>query len=676
MLERKGARVAFLVTKGFRDLLVIGNQARPNLFDLSVKKLDHLYEEVVEIEERITLEGFSENPEPQPINVSADAELIEGLTGEAVRILQKPDLGAVREQLVTLFNKGHRSLAVALMHSYTFPDHELAIGKLAEEVGFTNIALSSQVQPMVKIVPRAQSAAADAYLSPITTDYLNSFRKAFKGELMDEHQHKLLLSQSDGGLVPWMNFTGLRGILSGPAGGVVGFTKTCYDCEEGTPVIGFDMGGTSTDVSRFDGEIEHVFESTTAEITVQSPQLDINTVAAGGGSILTWQNGLFNVGPHSAGAYPGPACYGNGGPLTVTDANFLLGRILPDFFPNGLDLEIVKRKFKEMTEEVNKFKTEKLTPEEVALGFLSVANAAMARPVRTISEGRGFDTSAHVLASFGGAGGQHAVAMARDLGIRRVLIHRLSSILSAYGIALAEVVVENQVPESVIFDESMKKRIETRLSTLVEKGTKELESQGFLPNLVEHTRYLNMRYRGSDTALMIPEPASAITYGDAFVERHRREFGFVQSREIIIDDIRVRSVGKSMQMDFQSPYDQLKQITPVAIDVTKQRVTHKIYLEGSGWVSCPVHQIQTLPQNCRLRGPAMLIDKTQTIVLDESSEATLLKEHVYVEILDTIKKQMSTELIDPVSLSVFSHRFMSIAEQVSWSQCTLSIIHD
>jgi 5-oxoprolinase (ATP-hydrolysing) len=311
-------------------LLAIGNQARPHIFDLTVKKLSTLYETVIEIDERITIEGFSEDPDPQPIDISKDADLVQGLAGEAVRVLKKPDLHVIKKDLETLWGQGYRSLALALMHSYTYPEHELVITKIAKEMGF-QVATSSQLQPMIKLVTRAQSAAADAYLSPITTNYIESFRKCFKGELRDEHANKLLLSQSDGGLVPFTNFTGLRGILSGPAGGVVGFSRTCYDPDEGSPVLGFDMGGTSTDVSRYSGSLNHIFESTTAEVTIQSPQLDINTVAAGGGSILSWENGRFVVGPESAGAFPGPACYGNNGPLTITDANFLLGRIIPDF---------------------------------------------------------------------------------------------------------------------------------------------------------------------------------------------------------------------------------------------------------------------------------------------------------------------------------------------------------
>lgn len=586
LLERKGERVALLITKGFVDLLVIGNQARPNLFDLSVKRLDKLYEKVIEVDERVTIEGFTEDPEPIPIDIASDPDLVEGLSGEAVRILNKPDYEAVRKDLQALWDEGFRSLALALMHSYAYPEHELKIADIAREMGF-KIAVSSQLQPMIKIVPRAQSATADAYLSPITQGYLASFAKGFKGEFKDaENLNKLLLSQSDGGLTSFQKFTGLRAILSGPAGGVVGMAKTCWDKVDGTPVLGFDMGGTSTDVSRFDGAYEHVFESTTAEVQIQSPQLDINTVAAGGGSMLFWRGGLFVVGPDSAGSFPGPACYGKGGPLTITDANFFLGRILSDYFPNKLDFEIVQEKFMALTKEVNaeKHGADQLSTEEVAMGFLSVANAAMTRPIRTLSEGRGFETSAHNLACFGGAGGQHACSVARDLGIKRILIHRLSSILSAYGMALADVVVEVQEPESVAFNAESIPRISQRIETLRERASEGLTSQGFSASQVVHENFLNMRYRGSDTALMISQPKDMSLYAEAFTARHMQEFGFTQPRDILVDDIRIRSVGRGMDVQVSSAFEQLDGLEASYLDASTAASTRKVYFEKEGWV--------------------------------------------------------------------------------------------
>ncbi|GAM40393.1 oxoprolinase [Talaromyces pinophilus] len=677
LLERKGERVALLITKGFRDLLKIGNQARPNIFDLSVQRLTQLYEDVVEIDERVTIEGFSEDPEPKTIDVNSDPELQVGLTGEVVRVLRSPDLEEVRKDLLSLWDRGYRSVAIALMHSYTFLEHETAVAKIARELGF-RVTVSSELQAMAKIVPRSQSAVADAYLSPMTEKYLDGFRKGFKGELEDENAKKVFVNQSDGGLTSVANFSGLRGVLSGPAGGVIGMSRTCYDAEDGTPLLAFDMGGTSTDVARFAGTLEHIFESTIAQVTIQTPQLDINTVAAGGGSMLFWENGLFKVGPHSAGAHPGPACYGRGGPLTVTDANLFLGRVIPEYFPMPLDLSIVKEKFAALTAVINAEKdgSLQLTPEEVAVGFLSIANATMTRPIRTLSEGRGFETAAHNLCCFGGAGGQHAVAIARDLGIRRALIPRYSSILSAYGMALADVVVENQEPEATSFNVDVIPRLRERFARLENAGVAGLISQGFSESQIRHELYLNMRYQGSDTALMIamPESNNFEDFGNAFAARHQQEFGFTQPREILIDDVRVRSIGKGMDVTLSSPCAELKKLanSPPSTPIQPDRNT-KVYFEQCGWVEVGLYSLKGLLPGTRISGPAMVIDKTQTIIIDPASEAIILPEHVAIEISGTEKPEISTDAVDPVQLSVFGHRFMSVAEQMGQTMQKTSI---
>ncbi|KAF2147617.1 putative 5-oxoprolinase [Myriangium duriaei CBS 260.36] len=663
LLERKGAPVALLITKGFRDLMIIGNQTRPHLFDLSVRKLDKLYETVKEVDERVTVEDSSEDPSPGMIDIEQDDSLTKGLTGEVVRVLKKPELTVVRNDLTDLWQRGFRSIAVAMMHSYTYPDHELAIGDLAKSMGFA-VSLSSQLQPMIKLVPRAQSTIADAYLSPITDKYLDHFRKGFIGCLEGEDYSKLLLSQSDGGLTPFTKFTGVRAILSGPAGGVNGFAQTCFDANESdpVPVLGFDMGGTSTDVSRYGGALEHVFETTIAEISIQSPQLDISTVAAGGGSILSWDHGLFKVGPESAGALPGPACYGSDGPLTVTDANLFLGRILCQSFPRHLDFDIVKHKFQQLTQSVNQGKHGKdvLSPEQVAVGFIRVANAAMTRPIRGLSEGRGFETSKHRLACFGGAGGQHATAIARDLGITTVIIHRLSSILSAYGMALADVVVESQIPEAATYGPQVIPRIQQRCADQIENNTKHLIEQGFSPAKLQHKIFLNMRYKGSDTAIMIEKPEDE-DFMAAFVARHEREFGFTQARDVLVDDVRVRSIARSIDMDISKPLDALDaELVPAPRSVKSQ----EIYFDAEGWLQSTVYRIETLPRGCRITGPALLIDDTQTILIDPTSTAFVGQEHVVIKVDSMKLETINIDHVDPVKLSVFGHRFMSIAEQM------------
>lgn len=438
------------------------------------------------------------------------------------------------------------------------------------------------------------------------------------------------------------------------------------------------MGGTSTDVARYAGSLEHIFESTIAEVTIQTPQLDINTVAAGGGSILTWENGLFKVGPGSAGANPGPACYGRGGPLTVTDANFFLGRIVPDLFPRPLDFGIVKSKFEELTKAINLDKEGdiRFTPEEVAMGFISIANTTMTRPIRTLSEGRGFQTSAHNLGCFGGAGGQHAVAVARDLGIQRVIIPRYSSILSAYGMALADVVVENQEPDTVIFSQSAVPQLQSRFERLCSQGHQGLIAQGFKDHEIVHELFLNMRYQGSDTSLMIAHPGTLAGFNQAFIDRHHQEFGFTQPRPIIVEDARVRSVGKGADLKLTSPFDELRRIqSSPPVSPIQPESTTKVYFENRGWTDTGLYYLNDFPVGSRVQGPAMVVDKTQTIVVDPSSAATILPEHVILEILDVEEVEVTSnpKVVDPVQLSIFSHRFMSVAEQMGQTMQKTSI---
>ncbi|MCH8311371.1 MAG: 5-oxoprolinase, partial [Nitrospinae bacterium] len=347
LLERKGARTALLITKGFHDLLQIGKQNRPRIFDLEIKKPDLLYEKVVEVDERVRLADQVPPEEGSPA--------AKGLTGETVEILKAPDLEKLRRELDKLLEEGFESLAIVLLHAFTWPAHELQIGALAEEMGFTQVSLSSQVMPRIKIVDRGQTCCVDAYLTPLIRKYIEGFRSGFR----QGSDPELFFMQSDGGLGRADCFTGSRAILSGPAGGVVGYAMTAFDEESREPVIGFDMGGTSTDVSRFDGEYEWVHETEVAGVHLQVPQFAIRTVAAGGGSRLFFKNGTFVVGPESSGAYPGPVCYRNGGPLSLTDANLVLGRLLPEFFPRifgpkedqPLDLDASRSAFRHLTDE-------------------------------------------------------------------------------------------------------------------------------------------------------------------------------------------------------------------------------------------------------------------------------------------------------------------------------------
>lgn len=375
LLERKGERTAFLVTSGFKDILQIGNQSRPFMFDLSIRRPAPLYSHVFEVDERVVLQSCADSDlrtmklvSPKPL------ETVMGTSGEMVQIVQHIDADKISASLKSIYDDGFRSIAVCLMHSYIFPKHELQIAELARKVGFEHITLSHQVSQRPKLVPRGNSAVVDAYLTPTIKQYLSQFSASFPG--LEQSGARLEFMQSDGGLVPAASLRGLHAILSGPAGGVVGYSQTCYNEDDKIPAIGFDMGGTSTDVSRYDGKLDHIFETTTAGISIHVPQLNVNTIAAGGGSILAWRDNLMSVGPDSASSHPGPACYRKGGPLTVTDANLALGRLLPDHFPSifgpnedePLNREIVVEMFEELTKTINRDTGRSLTWAEVADG--------------------------------------------------------------------------------------------------------------------------------------------------------------------------------------------------------------------------------------------------------------------------------------------------------------------
>ncbi|KAK1999727.1 hydantoinase B/oxoprolinase [Colletotrichum falcatum] len=668
LLERKGERTVFAVTKGLKDLLHIGNQSRPKLFDLAIHKPDVLYSKVIEIPERVTLEAWSENNKPDVIDVSSDPALATGVTGEVIRVLEPLDLEASRKSLQEAYDQGYRSIAVCLMHSYTFREHEAAVVDLAADIGFTHISPSAELSPVVKIVPRGNSSTADAYLTPEIKRYIAGFESGFEDLATSGCRCEFM--QSDGGLVEFSGLSGLRAILSGPAGGVVGYARTCFDEKDKTPVIGFDMGGTSTDVSRYAGELEQVFETTTAGVMVQTPQLDINTVAAGGGSILSWQSGMFKVGPESASAHPGPACYRKGGPLTVTDANVVLGRVHPEFFPKifgpnedlPLDVDASRRLFEELTASINKDESTNLSVEEVAAGFLDVANESMCRPIRTLTEAKGYDAGLHNLASFGGAGGQHACEIAKTLGISRVLVHKYSSVLSAYGMALADVVHEERSPCALTYDEANRAVFAAELDKLAVKASDALLLQRIPPERIISERYLNMRFQGSDTPLMIQETARPGGYLGAFRDEHQKQFGFLPvGREVIVDDYRVRAVGKTT-VQLPKPWPE-ELASAEAAPPPLAKTTKPVYFKGLGWSETPVYGLAGLAAHTKIAGPSLIMDDKQTIVVIPGAAATVLSETVVIDVAGGIRETISATAVDPIQLSIFGHRFMGVAEQ-------------
>ena len=694
LLERKGARTALVITQGFRDLLQIGNQTRPKLFDLEIRKLDLLYEQVIEVEERVRLlqkkeaEGNREKAEDTRL------EIIEGTTGEQFVVLAKPDLDVIRPKLQGVYDSGIRALAVVFTHAYAVPDHEQWLGELAREIGFTQISLSHEVMPMVKMVARGDTTTVDAYLTPHIRNYLDSFRAGFSDGL---ESSQLLFMQSDGGLTGADHFKGSNAILSGPAGGVVGYARTTSikNFNRQLSIIGFDMGGTSTDVSRYGTDYELTHETETAGVRIQAPQMHIKTVAAGGGSRLFFRNGLFEVGPESAGAHPGPACYRKHGHLAITDANLVLGRLHPGYFPKifgptedqALDVEATRSAFAKLTATINAHSRERGLPEmsaeQVALGFVRVANEVMVRPIREISVMRGFDTKEHVLACFGGAGGQHACAIARELGISRIFIHRFAGVLSAYGMGLANIVEERQEPAALVYDADTKSTLSARLNSLNTVATNALLQQGYPQSLIESKRFLNLRYQGTDTALMIPEPESLTynakltncglgfansspelqssagsfpDYGQAFREIYRREFGFeLVNRDILVDDVRVRVTANSPSLQ-KFPIAN-KSGTPQPDSQTR------CYFE-SGWHNTPIFLLDQLGAGQRLDGPAILMQDTSTILIEPGCFAEITE---FGDVVITVETKTQLEIgtqSDPIQLSIFSNLFMSIAEQM------------
>ncbi|ELU41298.1 5-oxoprolinase [Rhizoctonia solani AG-1 IA] len=594
LLERKGQKHALVITKGFKDLLTIGNQSRPRIFDLNIRRPTPLFTDVLEVDERVTIVGYTSDPKAaeHAIKFDDNGNIAKGYTGlgkdeggqadgpgEIVRGLSgenkiKSDLQKLREQ-------GYTSLAICLVHSYTYPEHELIVGKIASSLGFSHISISSQLMPMIKMVPRGMSATADAYLTPILYQYLDGFFSGFDEQLKSGGVGKprVEFMASDGGLLDLDNFSGLKSILSGPAGGVVGYALTSWDENERTPIIGLDVGGTSTDVSRFDGRYETVYETTTAGVTIQSPQLDINTVAAGGGSCLTFQNGLFLAGPQSAGAEPGPACYRKGGPLAVTDANLMLGRLIPDLFPKifgksenePLDMEASKSAFEKVAKEVRSSADKDYTLDEPCELWWCRRPARM-RHCTTVGHPSYLNSQTQL----------YPFATLSDF-------HR------AY---------ERQEPSSENWSEESKPRLLARLDALTEEVKSSLEKQGFKGDRVRVKRLLNMRFDGTDTSLMVLEPEDGShDFEGTFKRAYKQEFGFLlETKNIIIDDIKDR--------------------------------THSVYFEGPGRIDTPVFLLEKLEVGDVVSGPAMIIDNTQTIVLNPHSKTTVTRNHLFISLED------------------------------------------
>jgi 5-oxoprolinase (ATP-hydrolysing) len=626
LLERNGERVALVINRGFGDVLRIGTQQRPRLFDLQIVLPEQLYERVVEITGRISARG----------------EEIEPL-----------DLAAVRESLQDVLRQGIRAVAIVCLHGYRYPRHERAIAGIARQLGFTQVSTSHETSQLINLVNRGDTTVADAYLSPVLRRYVEQVRGALPGV-------HLFFMQSSGGLADATLFYGKNSILSGPAGGIVGAAKVAARAGFDR-IIGFDMGGTSTDVTHFAGEFERRFETEVAGVRICAPMMHIHTVAAGGGSICRYDGTRLRVGPESAGANPGPACYRQGGPLTVTDCNVMLGRLPSDFFPQifgpnanlPLDRELVTERFRELASEIGE-----LSAEEVASGFLRIAVENMANAIKKISIARGYDVTRYALVTFGGAGGQHACAVADALGIDRVLIHPLAGVLSAYGMGLAELRALRESSVEKPLDKEGATEAGELLSQLENEARQQLYSQQSATETI--IRKFHLRYRGTNTPLPI-DAGSIPEMRDAFQAAHLARFGFVMDpdeRGLIIDSVSVEAIGGTeTRVDHLPESGAEAEPGPVA-DVNA--------VFAGKWESIPVFERERMAAGTSFQGPAIIVEHTTTTVVEPGWQAEITPR------LDLLLKRAvprPTRIAagigaDPVLLEVFNNLFMSIAEQM------------
>ncbi|MCF8471037.1 MAG: hydantoinase B/oxoprolinase family protein [Parvibaculum sp.] len=633
LLERKGERTLFLTTRGFRDALAIGYQARPFLFTLKIEKPELLYARVAEVDERMSAQG---------------------------EVLTALDEDGLRAALQAGYDAGIRTVAICFMHGYRYPAHEEAAEKIARDLGFTQVSVSHRASPLIKFVARGDTTVVDAYLSPLLRRYVGHIASAI-GE--DDPATRLFFMQSSGGLTDATLFQGKDAILSGPAGGVVGAAMAAAQAGM-TKVIGFDMGGTSTDVSHYHGEYERSFETEIAGVRMRVPMMRIHTVAAGGGSVLHYEDGRFQVGPDSAGANPGPASYCRGGPLAVTDANVMLGKLQPDLFPRvfgpdqnaPLDVETVRTRFAELAERIGGGRT----AEDVGEGFIRIAVENMANAIKKISVARGHDVTSYTLSCFGGAGGQHACLVADALSMTAIHIHPFSGLLSAYGIGLARISTSHARTMIRSFDETALPGLRQAILELTEKARDELTAQGVAETDIAATPILHLRYEGSDTALQIDFSGfDRLETTAQFQVAHRARFGFnFDEKEIIVEAIEIIAEDRSSPAA-PAPRRALVTGTPEIHDRRQVRT-------GSAWMDTPVFMREALKPGHEIAGPALIIEPNQTIIVEPGWQAGVTPlDHIVMRRTVPLpaRKAVGTGA-DPVMLEIFNNRFMSIAEQM------------
>ncbi|MCA0046719.1 hydantoinase B/oxoprolinase family protein [Mesorhizobium sp. B283B1A] len=636
LLERKGDRVLLLITKGFRDALRIAYQARPDIFAKEIILPEQLYERVIEVNERVLADGSVE------------------------RLL---DIAACRPAIEQAKADGIDAVAIVFMHAWKYPDHEKAVAKVCRKLGFGQVSVSHEVSPLIKLVGRGDTTVVDAYLSPILSRYVQQVARELGAAGETDQSPRLMFMMSSGGLTAANMFQGKDALLSGPAGGVVGMVETAKSAGF-DKVIGFDMGGTSTDVAHYDGEYERAFDTEVAGVRVRAPMMRIHTVAAGGGSILHYEAGRFRSGPDSAGANPGPAAYRRGGPLAVTDANVMLGKLQPDFFPaifgpdqdQPLDVEAVRAKFSALAAEIGDGRS----PEAVAEGFITIAVENMANAIKKISVQRGYDVTEYLLNCFGGAGGQHACLVADALGMEAVLIHPFSGLLSAYGIGLASVFASRQQALLKPLVEESRTEIGSLIANLRNTVIAELAAQGIAEDAVAARPVLHIRYDGTDATLPVNFESDSIFRAKRDFEiAHKAQFGFVyDDKPMIVETVGVEGTdtGGGGRDESDSETEDL------ALSPSQSR---EIFTEGE-WRASGIFRREALKPGNRIAGPALIIEPNQTIVVEPGWQAEITaRNHVLLRRIARKRRQaaLGTEA-DPVMLEVFNNLFMSIAEQM------------
>ncbi len=649
LLERKGEPTVLFITQGFRDQLRIGYQNRPRIFDRQIKLPELLYTDVFEVIERI------------------------GAHGEIVTPL---DEVAAVIALEAAWNKGFRAIAIVFMHAWRFPQHEKRVAEMARDIGFTQISTSHEVSPLMKIVSRGDTTVVDAYLSPILKRYVDQVALALPGT-------RVMFMQSNGGLTDAKKFQGKDSILSGPAGGIIGMVRTAVHAGF-DKIIGFDMGGTSTDVSHYAGELEREFETQVAGVRMRAPMMSIHTIAAGGGSILHFDGQRYRVGPDSAGAVPGPACYRRGGPLTVTDCNVMLGKIQARYFPSvfgvtgekPLDAEIVREKFQALAGEIERVTGEKSIPEQLAEGFLKIAVANMANAIKFISVQRGHDVTEYTLSCFGGAGGQHACMVADELGMTRVYLHPFAGVLSAYGMGLADITAMREKAVEVALHRDAVDTLEEILRALADSAVAEIAAQGIDANHITVKRRAHLRYDGTDSALIVAF-GTIDAMRDDFNAAYKKRFSFLMdNRALVVEAVSCEAIGKTRDVEVKlnsvrSEVSKGTLQTGPSIPQGERKFTvdpaaHATLTSGGARLEAPIYQRDDLQPGQRIPGPAIIAETHSTTIV-EPGWMLEVTPHNHLVLTRTIARDVRYAVgthADPVMLEVFNNLFMSIAEQM------------